>query len=86
MTPKEAIAELQKDLAKLKDSLCVHQDEFGMHYTDPDAVWRMEEMVEALETAVSYHVDWFADWLASKDGAEPYTVFDLYEMWNQENS
>jgi len=66
MTPKEAIAELEKDLKELKDALCIHQDEHGTYYADEDAVDRMQEIVDTLGAFVEHQADFVADWLLER--------------------
>lgn len=52
MTPHEAIAELEKDLATLKDALCIHSDETGTYYADEADIWRLEEIIDVLSSAI----------------------------------
>lgn len=87
MTPKEAIVELEKDLKTLKDALCIHQDEFGTHYADQDAVDRMQSIVDTLGSFAEHQIDFVSDWMisvATMENGECVTALEA--QWVEEQS
>lgn len=77
---EEAVAVLERHLKDTQDALCIHQDEFGPHYADPELVAEWEAVVETVRSRVelvrSCGLCTFCDgawplaWLREHDGEE----------------
>lgn len=80
MTNDEVLAALKRHLTQTKDALCIHQDELGTYYADPDLVAEWEAVVEAVRSLVALAQEcgrcamcegvWPLAWLCEHGGEE----------------
>lgn len=80
MSNDEMVTYLERHLRQTQDALCIHQDEFGTHYADPETVAEWEAVVDTVRALVLLAREcgrcticdgvWPLAWLRQHDGED----------------